>query len=57
MLIMLVGVHKKHRISENSMTESLPRITIIGATGDLGSGIAYKLAKAGYSVAGSAGAA
>jgi len=32
------------------MTESLPRITIIGATGDLGSGIAYKLARAGYSV-------
>ena len=32
------------------MTESLPRITIIGATGDLGSGIAFKLARAGYSV-------
>jgi NADPH-dependent F420 reductase len=32
------------------MTELLPRITIIGATGDLGSGIAYKLARAGYSV-------
>jgi len=32
------------------MTEPLPRITIIGATGDLGSGIAYQLAKAGYSV-------
>ena len=32
------------------MTEPLPRITIIGATGDLGSGIAYKLSRAGYSV-------
>ncbi len=32
------------------MQEPLPRISIIGATGDLGSGIAYKLARAGYSV-------
>ncbi len=32
------------------MQEALPRISIIGATGDLGSGIAYKLARAGYSV-------
>lgn len=32
------------------MAETLPKITIIGATGDLGSGIAYKLARAGYSV-------
>ncbi len=32
------------------MSESLPRITIIGATGDLGSGIAYRLARAGYSI-------
>jgi NADPH-dependent F420 reductase len=32
------------------MSESLPSITIIGATGDLGSGIAYRLARAGYSI-------
>jgi NADPH-dependent F420 reductase len=32
------------------MNEPLPSITIIGATGDLGSGIAYKLAKAGYTI-------
>lgn len=44
------SVRKRHQILENSMTESLPMITIIGATGNLGSGIAYKLARAGYSV-------
>ena len=32
------------------MSESLPRITIIGATGDLGSGLAYRLARAGYPI-------
>lgn len=32
------------------MTESLPRISIIGATGDLGSGLAYRLARAGYPI-------
>jgi hypothetical protein len=32
------------------MTETLPRISIIGATGDLGSGLAYRLARAGYPI-------
>jgi NADPH-dependent F420 reductase len=41
---------RKLRILEKKMSEPLPSITIIGATGDLGSGIAYKLAKAGYPV-------
>ncbi len=32
------------------MTQALPIISIIGATGDLGSGLAYRLARAGYKV-------
>ena len=32
------------------MADALPRISVIGGTGDLGSGLAWQLAKAGYDV-------